>query len=326
MHNQCSSNACLPDGSCGDDSNVAYVDPAGTDNVMCTREAPCTTVAKALGTRRLFVKFHGSTHEAVSIVSQNVTLLADPDAALINSGLILEVRGTSNVKVYDLTITGGSGSGGIGISMPTGNTATVELQRVKILNNAGGGIVAGGGQLIVSQSRIDGNMAGGISVNAPGTFSIVGNFFARNGSGTSAFGGLSISTAQAATNRLEFNSFNKNGSQDGVGSAIQCIAGAFTARNNILFGNGTATNLEQVGGSCQHTYTIAQPGTLPVGAGNMAKDPLFRDVNAGDLHVQPGSPALGAADPNSDLTGIAAHDIDGDARIKPADIGADEVP
>jgi len=36
-HAQCASLACLPDGSCGDDSTVAYVDPAGTDNASCTR-------------------------------------------------------------------------------------------------------------------------------------------------------------------------------------------------------------------------------------------------------------------------------------------------
>jgi hypothetical protein len=45
----------------------------------------------------------------------------------------------------------------------------------------------------------------------------------------------------------------------------------------------------------------------------------------GDLHISATSPARGAADPASDLTGIAARDIDGDARTSPADLGADEV-
>lgn len=35
------------------------------------------------------------------------------------------------------------------------------------------------------------------------------------------------------------------------------------------------------------------------------------------------SPAIGAADPAAELTGIAARDLDGDARTRPADIGAD---
>jgi len=55
-------------------------------------------------------------------------------------------------------------------------------------------------------------------------------------------------------------------------------------------------------------------------------DPKFTDPATGDLHIQAGSPASGASDPDSDLTGIAAHDIDGDPRTRPADIGADEIP
>jgi hypothetical protein len=139
-------------------------------------------------------------------------------------------------------------------------------------------------------------------------------------------GGVAIGTPQSATNRLEFNSFTRNKAQDTLGTAIHCIAGTFTARNNIMSENGTLTNMEQVGGSCAHAYSIARPGTMPPGAGNSNMDPLFANTTTGDLHVSAGSPALGAADPNSDLTGPAARDIDGDVRAAPADLGADEVP
>lgn len=73
--------------------------------------------------------------------------------------------------------------------------------------------------------------------------------------------------------------------QDGIGAAIQCVAGMFTARNNILSGNGTLTNPEQVGGACGHAYSIVQPGTLPGGAGNLAADPRFANPSKGDLHL-----------------------------------------
>ena len=37
-HTDCTaSNVCLPDGSCAPETNVAYVDPGGTDNASCTK-------------------------------------------------------------------------------------------------------------------------------------------------------------------------------------------------------------------------------------------------------------------------------------------------
>jgi hypothetical protein len=118
--------------------------------------------------------------------------------------------------------------------------------------------------------------------------------------------------------------------QNGQGAAIQCSAGNFTARNNILSYNVTATNSAQIGGSCSHEYSIAYRGvpadTPPTGANNSAMDPLFVDPAIGDLHIKPTSPARHAADPASDLTGIASRDIDGDPRVSPADLGADQIP
>ena len=354
-HPECpASDACLPDGSCVDPAQIAYVKPpslGGTDNPSCTLAMPCTKVASALATGRPYVKLAGTNDEGgtVSIDSRNVILLAERDAKLVrtSNGLHVEVKGTSQVEIYDLEISGATGAQGFGISMPTGNTATLTLRRVKVSDNAGGGIVANGGTLTISQSTISGNQGRGISSDAGtltisqstisenqgggismmnGTFGIVGNVFFANGTQTGTLGGISISTTQNVPNRLEFNSFNSNQTQLGIGSAIHCIAGSFTARNNIMSGNGTLTNMEQVGGTCAHTYSIVRPGMLPSGVGNSSADPLFVNTTTGDLHLSPGSPALGAADPNSDLTGPAERDIDGGVRTSPADIGADEVP
>lgn len=329
-HAECSSGACLPDGSCGTDSNVAYVDPAGTDNATCTKAMPCTKVAKSLATLRPFVKFQGTTDAGtttITIDNQNVTLIADPGAVLTRSsnGLLLELKGASQVSIYDLEISGASGAQGVGISIPTGSAAQLTLQRATVRNNAGGGISVSGGSLTVSQSTFAGNQGGGISVTMNGTFVIVGNVFFSNGTPTGTVGGISITTSENASNRLEFNSFNTNQAQVAIGAAIQCTAGAFTARNNIMSGNGTLMNMEQVGGGCAHAYSIVRPGTVPNGTGNSGSDPMFKNTTTGDLHIQPTSPARGAADPNSALTGIAARDIDGDPRTVPADIGADEV-
>lgn len=326
-HADCGSAACLPDGSCAMENEVAYLDSGGTDNPTCSKALPCTKFDKALVTGRMFVKIKGMINEQVTINNRSVTLLADPGAKLTstNSGVILRVDGSSVVNIYDLEISNGLGAGGIGLSMPAGNSATVNLRRAKLLNNTGGGINTSNGNLTVSQSTISSNAGGGISLTN-GTFVIVGNVFFNNGTQLGSVGGVAITASQNAANRLEFNSFNKNQTQDGLGTAIQCIAGSFTARNNILSGNGTASNLEQTGGTCLHAYSIVRPGALPAGTGNSAMDPLFTNTTTGDLHLMAGSPALGAADPSSNLLGAAEFDIDEQKRTSPADLGADEVP
>jgi hypothetical protein len=351
MHSQCGmSNVCLPNGSCADPGLVAYVDPTGSDTMECSLGLPCKKVMSALSTMRPYVKLHGLFDEAVSILDQPVMIFADPGTTLTHSmnGVLLKVDGSSHVQIYDLEVARASGSGGFGIAMPPGNSASLELQRVKVINsvaggismaggtltvsqsmisdNSGGGISMAGGTLTASQSMISGNGGGGISISG-GQFAIVGNVFWNNGSLSSANGGVNISTTQSSMNRLEFNSFNRNLAGDGIGTAIQCsVVGGLIARNNVMGGNGTLTNMEQVSGTCGHTYSIVQPGMLPAGPGNMAVDPRFAQPAMGNLHILPGSPAIGAADPTSDLTGIAAHDIDGDIRTRPADIGADEIP
>lgn len=347
-HSECASHACLADGTCAGESMVAYVDPAGTDNTTCTKAMPCTSITKALATSRPYVKLTGTTDAQVSINNQNVTLLADPGAKLTSTsnGIVLEVRGSSQVSIFDLLIQGASGASGYGVSMPTGNTANLTLTRVGISGCQAGGVSMSGGALTITSATISGNMGGGVSVTSGavtisrsmfagntggglsvsgGTFAVVGNAFFNNGTQTGTVGGVSISTSQSAANRLEFNSFNKNQTQNGLGSAIQCVAGTFSARNNIMSENGTLSNMEQVGGTCTHAYSIVRPGTLPPGTGNAAGDPLFVNTTTGDLHIMTGSPARHAADPNADLSGIASTDIDGDARMSPADIGADQV-
>jgi hypothetical protein len=188
------------------------------------------------------------------------------------------------------------------------------------------GISTTGGTLTVTRSTISGNSGGGISVGNNTIFAIVGNVVFQNGTQAGLVGGISIATSQNAANRLEFNSLNQNQVQGGIGAAIHCVAGTFTARNNIMSENGTQTNLEQVGGTCAHAYSIARPGTVPVGTGNSAMDPLFANTLTGDLHLKPGSPAIGAADPSSGLTGPAELDIDNQKRTSPAEMGADEIP
>ncbi len=335
---ECASQACdTQSGACVVDTSVLYVAPAGTGTV-CTHAQPCGSLMTALGlvdaTRATIKMLPGSYTERVSIAGKTVTLhAAGAELTEAVQGEILHVEGAASVSVLGLRVHDGLGATGDGILCVSAgaNTPTLSLAGVTIDKNSGLGINATRCQLTVTRSTLARNTGGGIAVGSGSTFVIVGNVFFGNGSepASTTTGGISISTAQSATNRLDFNSFNKNQSQSGIGAAIHCFAGTagtFTARNNIMSGNGTLTNMEQVGGSCLHAYSIARPGTLPSGGTNLDGDPMFVDTLTGNLHIQPGSAAIRAAAPDSDLNGIAARDIDGDARVAPADLGVDELP
>src|SRR5262245_28528349 len=53
--------ACLPDGACGTDSNVAWVSPDGLDANACTLAAPCLTITHALMQGKPYIKVSTTT-------------------------------------------------------------------------------------------------------------------------------------------------------------------------------------------------------------------------------------------------------------------------
>lgn len=330
-HAECpDSNVCLPDGSCGDDANVAYVDPAGTDNASCTNAMPCTLVSKALATNRPYVKLTGTTDEAVTIDSGRVvTFLADPGAKLTRTsgtGPIVTVRdnGTS-LAVYDLSISDAPNSpSGIGIVIPTAAGApTMTLTRVKVTNNPGGGISASGGSLAVSQSTLSGNAGGGISITGVGaTFSIVNNYIFRNGDqDMGTFGGVNLGVASAGASRFEFNTVVDNRAASGAtrGGGLVCDIIGFAAPNNIIarnsVGGSTSASTAQTLGACTYPTSRVQDDVSTLGFASPDNAPFSYKVTAGSSAIDQ------AATPSA--VGI---DHDGDARPQgqEKDIGADE--
>ncbi|MEJ7599243.1 MAG: choice-of-anchor Q domain-containing protein [Kofleriaceae bacterium] len=331
-HAECaSSDVCLPDGSCADEGTVAYVDPEGTDNSNCTNATPCTKVDKALATTRPYVKFTGTTDAGATVVIENqaVTLLADPQGKLTrtNNGLLLEVRGASQVSIFDLEVGGASGLQGIGISMPAGNTSMLQLTRANVSGNAGGGIFTSGGTLTVTQSTISGNAGGGVSISNA-QFDLTNNLIVQNGGPASLIGGINLaSVSGTGAHRLDFNTISANAGTSTVNSGVNCgiVGAAIIFTNNIIYGNTVSGGGKQVGGStnCSATYSNIGPDATP-GPGNINLDPLFTNAAQGNFHITPASPAKNAADPAATL----AVDVDGEARPQGSarDIGADEIP
>jgi hypothetical protein len=233
-HTECPSNACLPDGSCGDDTSVAYVDPAGV-GTTCTKASPCKKVSDALKTSRTFIKLQGTTNEKVVLNGTNVTFLADPGAKLTDTtnGILLQIDGSSQVAIYDLEVGGASGANTPGISVQPGSTATLMLSRAKLASNTGPGISVNSGTVTIDQLTISGNAGPGVSANN-GTVTIAQSTISSNtGPGIVASGGtLTISRSTVSSNS---------------GGGISTAATAFTIRNNFIYRNGNTTTANSGG-------------------------------------------------------------------------------
>ena len=316
-HNECASGVCLPSGACSAESSVnevAYVAPTGSGSA-CTKASPCASITTALGTRRPYIKVTGTIQENVEVNGDTTTILADPGAKLVpkNNGVLLEVRGASNLAIYDLEIGGSTGSG---ISMSDGNTATLSLHRVKIRKNNGPGINASSGTLNISQSILAENDGGGINMNSATTFDIRNNFIVRNGTDSSLVGG--VNAVPAAGSVFEFNTVvdNKASPLNADTSGVQCL-GSMAAPSNLVFRNIRGALTEpQTKGACDFTGSFR--GEPPAGAG-------FRKSDPNDYHLTVNT-AADIRDKISNCNGNV-KDIDGDARPLNGgcDYGADEL-
>ncbi len=322
-HADCTSNACLPDGTCGDDSTVAYVDPmAPVANTTCTAAEPCSTIDVALLTKRPYIKLQGAISEEVpDLASTAVTFLSAPGTSLTRptAGVVLNISGSSEVAVYDLTITGNEESGllvdrstlRLARSTVTGCNKK-DRRAIEVKTNSA---------LIVSRSELTDNAGGGIFTDGTSTYDITNTFLVRNGADDSAVGGASLGATISGLNRFEMNTVADNRvSTTANAGGLQC-ATSVRAPNNLIVRN----------------YAGGLPGALnankPVVNGcNLGESVIATDV-AGfsfempegtgpwDYHIGPGSMAI-----DKGVTSDIAVDVDGDARPfnGKLDVGADE--
>ena len=121
---------------------------------------------------------------------------------------------------------------------------------------------------------------------------------------------------------------------DGGGFILDCLGGTCdnnTITNNIFYRMQNTTFYEVNDGGTVGSHNLYSNNLVNSSAGNtlvtgnpvntVTGDPMFvnyTDNIAGDYHVQPGSPAVGAGT----STGAPATDVDGNARSTPETIGA----
>jgi hypothetical protein len=257
-NSDCPSQACLPSGMCGTDANVAYVDPtAPAGNMMCTLAAPCATIAKALATKRPFIKLHGAISEVVAL-GKNVVVafLGDPGTSLTrpNNGAIFAFMDGDVVDVYDIEL--------IGAAMI--NVAAVaamdvfRLHHVRIHDCGITAITTNGGTFGLARSRLFSNPGGALVLGGPTQFAITNNFIVQNGSTglNAAAGGVAINVMTAGFNQFTFNTIADNhvkGSGGNVGG-IACATAGLVVPDNLIVHNDKGGDPQDgqanTGGSC----------------------------------------------------------------------------
>ncbi|HEX4352737.1 MAG TPA: choice-of-anchor Q domain-containing protein [Polyangiales bacterium] len=243
-----------------------------------------------------------------------------------SAGVILTIMGTSQVDVFDLSITGALGTAGVGVSMPLGNTATVALNQVTVSGGGGIGVAADGGTLTASRSTVAHNSGGGVSLSGA-AFALTNNMIVNNGGNSSALGGVDIeSITTTATHQLAFNTITANQGPNNVDTGVLCgsvVTVPIALDSDIIYGNLVGGSAVQFGGNANCTATYSDIGPDGTGSGtNINADPGFVNATQGNYHLAAGSPCIDAADPAATLT----IDIDGDTRPQGSgfDIGADE--
>jgi hypothetical protein len=327
---------CLPTGGCANPSSIIHASANGSTVPECGAAGNACTLDMALtiatSTKNVIKlddagPYISGTNYVVD-TDPAIDLTIDARGAILHrnsiGSAILTINSGKAVTILGGTIEGATGSGGDGIQC--NSNATLAVHGTIITMNEGTGINAPGGcTLTLSRSRIVSNRDGGVIVTNS-KFVIVGNMFLGNGDPDSPNAAVTISTAADATNLLEFNTIANNATTAGIVTAgVDCKAGAgFTASHNIIWNNiigSTASTAPQVANNCMHVYSAIGPMAV-IGTGNSNDDPLLTT----DGHLGAGSPALQKVELGADLSGLASRDIDGDPRVAPADIGADQVP
>jgi len=327
---------CMPTGECAADSTIIHVTTGGALNGACgSTSMPCaleTALNQAKSGKKVIKIDDNGTYIptggnfTVDVDQATPVTLDARGATLHRNDLntpIITVNSGKGLVLLGGTIEGGAGNmAADGIRCATGLLgvygATIRMNAGYAINSLGGCTVT------IARSRLGpDNLNGGLNIQL-GTFAIVGNIVLGNGGTLCQNSGVTINTGPSSGNRFDFNTVASNNTDSGITTAgVDCKAGAgFTANNNIIWGNvikNGGTNAPQTANNCAYAYSNIGP--LPV-AGNMnsALDPNL----TADGHL--GNAALAQkADGNADLNGLAARDIDSDRRVKPADIGADQL-
>lgn len=344
-HDECASGVCGDDGTCIDESNIAYVDPTGSGAAACTVAAPCSTVTRALTMPQPYILISSGTYSsgaALDLGGQRHLIgrgATPPIFTRTNPGPIIDIS-NGQIDLDYIQVSGATSDTelGNGIYCHLGNNApTVRLRRVTATMNEASGLDANSCTVEATNSTFSKNgfVSGRFAIhlsNATGTFDscivseniggmdldgglykVTNNLIVRNYSPTTPSTGINLYTTEAGT-KLEFNTIVDNGTGTAVlGQGINCNLQGVTASfpNNII-----ARNTKQTAGA-----NCSYPSSIIVDTDITQLKFKSPDAAPYDYHIDIGSMAIDAA-----TLSTVDHDVDGQARPNGAgrDVGADE--
>jgi hypothetical protein len=121
---------------------------------------------------------------------------------------------------------------------------------------------------------------------------------------------------------LDFNTIAFTSAQDMTVSGVSCTSAGFIGRDNIIWMN---SGTPQVSGNCKYKYSDIGPDMVPPGndaSNNTNGNPKLAGL--ADPHIPSDGAAHGTGDSTTAVENVALKDIDGQPRVAPIDIGADQ--
>jgi hypothetical protein len=353
---ECASGICLEaPGTCTDSSNVVFMRADGSDAGTCTSDAPCGTFNYAftqLSSQRDVIHLIGTEFNVgdntVSLPNRSIYIdgerteirrqMAGPvftqalNGSTIFSRVTLGSASYSNdaftqsqgeLELYEVTvpvkytITGGTVEvahsaiiGRYTLSCTTGGTINMH-------DSTGDGyILATDCNVTLERNRFE-TTSKVLSGLGSGVYTVEDNVIVSTDFFTDAMG-----LSGLPGSKLRFNTFVNLSGVDMGAQPISCNSNT-DATSNVIAWHSSATP------DCPMRYSLfdsvvgLQPGT-----GNQVGDAatFFVDMENGNFHLAPGSPAIGKGEPSLDVS----TDIDGNPRPNPGggapDIGAYESP
>ncbi|HEY4175399.1 MAG TPA: choice-of-anchor Q domain-containing protein [Kofleriaceae bacterium] len=326
---ECASGVCSDDGSCADESMIAYVAPAGT-GTTCTKAMPCADLDVAEQTLKPHIRVDGTVTELATAEFMTGTRTisgAGATVQVMGSAAALKIGNAgTNLTIRGLTFTSIAGPAlQQPMIMVTASGPRLELDRVTIAHGQYTAIDSQRNAIIVIHRSVFAFNDGGPALNlVAGQYDVTNSLIVANGAADSAQGGVVLNPlSDGQLHTFSFNTVADNNSARSGGRSTGIACTGATISNTIATGN-MLTN-------CDGDYILWNLGDstsphTPHGTGVLQSEPQF--ASSADLaspmfyRLDIGSPAIDAADPAATLP----NDIDGDARPVNgrSDIGADE--